>query len=109
MTKLFYDHLIIIEEVLAMLNKHSIPNNEQREIMELVDLLMHQEILSTILTHLPNGHHEFFLIRFHALPHDKRIIEFINEKSGKDMEKEILKTVNSVKKKVAHEISQHAK
>jgi hypothetical protein len=104
MTKLFYDHLIIIEEVTEVLVTHQLTQRECQEILELVDRAMHSEILNTIFKHLPKPHHEMFLVHLHAAPHDRKILEFIKEKSAVDIEKEILKTANAVKKKVIKEI-----
>lgn len=104
MTKLFYDHLIIIEEVTEVLVTHQLTQRECEEILELVDKAMHSEILNTIFKHLPKPHHEMFLIHFHAAPHDKKILEFLKDKSAVDIEKEILKTANRVKKNVLKEI-----
>jgi hypothetical protein len=104
MSKLFYDHLIIIEEVTQVLITHQLTQEECQQILDLVDRTMHSEILGTIFKHLPKPHHEQFLIHFHAAPHDKKILNFIIDKSGKDMEKEILKTANKVKAKVLKEI-----
>jgi hypothetical protein len=104
MNKVFYDHLIIIEEVITIIDAHDIDAQEKKQIMDLVEQTLHQEILNTVFNHLPKDHHETFLIHFNAVPHDRKIIDFIKDKSGVDIEKEILKTANSVKKKIIKEI-----
>ena len=100
MSKIFYDHLIIIEEITLVLDKHNLNIKERQEILNYVDQSMHHHILDTILTHLPKHHHEQFLSKFHAVPHDTKLIEFIKEKVNIDIEKEILKVANKVKKEV---------
>jgi hypothetical protein len=65
---------------------------------------MHQEILTTILTLLPRKHHEEFLIRFHAAPHDASLLVYLKDRSVVDVEKEILKAANNVKKTLIKEI-----
>ena len=102
--KLFYDHLILIEEIEITLTTKQITREECEEILHLVDKTMHSEILHKILSHLPHIHHEEFLIRFHATPHDISLMKFLKEHTLVDIEKEILKTANSVKKKVLKEI-----
>ena len=104
MTKLFYDHLIIIEEIVEVLSRHKLSQKEQEEMLDLVDQTLHQEILATIMQHLPKDGHEAFLIHFHATPHDRKILDFLKEKSSIDIEKEILKTVDKVKKNVLKKI-----
>jgi hypothetical protein len=104
MTKLFYDHLIIIEEVVALFEQHGIGTAERRQLLSLIDTTMHQEILTTILTLLPRKHHEEFLIRFHAAPHDASLLVYLKDRSVVDVEKEILKAANNVKKTLIKEI-----
>ena len=62
------------------------------------------KILHKILKHLPHHHHEEFLNRLHTAPHDKSIMTFLKDHTAVDMEKEILRVANSVKKKVMKEI-----
>ncbi len=104
MKKIFYDHLIVIEEINAIFDLHGIPPAEQKELIEIIDKTMHHEILGAILTHLPREHHEEFLIRFHSSPHDASLMTFLAERTSIDIEKEIFKAANAVKKKVIKEI-----
>jgi len=97
MTKLFYDHLIIIEEIVEVLSSHTLTKIEREEILDLVDQALHQEILNTILIHLPKEKHEVFLQYMHAIPHSKKILEFLRNNTSVDIEKEILKTAGRVK------------
>jgi hypothetical protein len=105
MNKIFYDHLIIIEEVVTIIDAHDIDAQEKKQIMDLVEQTLHQEALNTVFTHLPKDHHETFLIHFNAAPHDRKILDFVKDKSGVDIEKAILKTANTVKKKIMKEIT----
>ncbi len=104
MSKVFYDHLIVIEEITAVFDLHGIPPTEQRELIQLIDKTMHHEILHIILKYLPEHHHEKFLTRFHAAPHDTSLMTYLQDRVPIDIEKEILKAANSVKKKVIKEI-----
>lgn len=104
MAKLFFDHLIIFEELVAVLDSHKLTPQERRQLIELMDQTLHQEILATILKLLPKEHHEPFLVRFHATPDDRRILEFLHEKSGISIEKAILTTAEKVKRKIQQDI-----
>jgi hypothetical protein len=106
MTKIFYDHLIIIEEVVAVLDTHDLTSTQKQEFLDLIDQTMHQDILNTILTLLPREHHETFLAKFHASPGDHLLMTFLKEHSPADMEKEILKSALKVKKQILKEIEQ---
>lgn len=104
MAKLFYDHLIIIEEVISVLDSYNLSSIEREQILDLIDQTMQQEILATVLSNIPKQHHELFLSYLHVAPQDKKIIEFVREKGGDNIEKQILKTANRVKKKILKEI-----
>lgn len=100
MSKVFYDHLIIIEEIVLFLDKHEINQERKKEILTYVDQTMHHHILDTILTHLPKHHHEQFLKKFYSAPYDVSLIQFLKEKVEADIEAEILKTADKVKKEI---------
>lgn len=104
MNKIFYDHLIIIEEITEVLATHQLTRDESEEILHLVDKTMHTEILQSILKHLPHHHHEEFLTKFHAMPHDISLMRYLKEHTVVDIEKVILLTANKVKKTVLREI-----
>lgn len=105
MAKLFYDHLVIIEEVIIALSKNQVSKEEIDAVVATVDEMMHHEVVGVVLTHLPRAHHEEFLHKLANHPNDLGLLSFINEKSGKNMEFEIIKTANKVKKKVLREIA----
>lgn len=100
MSKIFYDHLIIIEEITAVLDKHNLSHKERTEILKLIDETLHHDILDIILTHLPKNHHETFLTKFHHAPHDIKLISFLKEATNLDIEKEILNQANKTKKEL---------
>ena len=100
MTKIFYDHLIIIEEVIAVLDEHTIPIDKRAEFLKLIDQTLHHEILDVILTHLPKEKHEMFLTQFHRAPHDPSLMSLLKEHVKVDIEKVILTRVNATKKKL---------
>lgn len=100
MSKIFYDHLIIIEEVIAVLDEHKLSPKERTELLQLMDQTLHHRILDVILTLLPKEHHETFLTRFHKAPHDPGLIPFLKERTNKDIEKVILSEANKTKKEL---------
>lgn len=106
MTKIFYDHLVIIEEIVTVLDTHALDAAEKLKLMSLVDETMHHSILDTILTLLPKEHHEEFFIQFHANPGNHTLMSFLKEKTNRDVEKAILKRASEVKKQILKEIEQ---
>jgi hypothetical protein len=104
MAKLFYDHLVVIEEIIVALTREQVSKEELDLLLATIDETLHHEILTTILTHLPKAHHEEFLHKYTHQPHDTGILAYLHEKSGKNMELEIMKTVEKIKKDIFAEI-----
>lgn len=105
MSKLFYDHLIIIEELEGILRDVEEPE-EKEELHRLVDEIVHHRVLGCILDYLPRVHHEEFLDRFHKAPYDESLINYLQEKTAKeiDIEEKIKEEVGKLKKELLAEI-----
>lgn len=91
MNKIFYDHLVGIDEITALVDG---------DLVDLMDNTMHHHILDEILTHLPVEHHKAFLERLAHAPHDPGLLIFIQEVTVIDIEKAITKRANAVKKEL---------
>lgn len=89
MSKLFYDHIIELNEIEDSLNQSAISHEEKLEIWKIIDAITHYKILHRILSVLPKDHHHTFLSRFHESPFDEEILDYLNENSPKDMIEEI--------------------
>lgn len=100
MSKLFYDHLIIIEEIVAVLDEHKLKAAERAKILELMDATLQNEILDVIFTYLPREKHEEFLEKFHAAPHDLRLMQYLKDNSAVNIELAILDRANKTKRKL---------
>lgn len=98
MSKIFYDHLIVIEEVLEVLDTHELNPKERFELLNLIDQTLHHHILDEILALLPKVSHEEFLKKFHENPSDSSLLPFIREKSKTDVDKAIMNRANQTKK-----------
>lgn len=109
MRHVFYTHLIIIEEVEEALDAHVSHAEERAQALSLIHETLHNEIMDLILTALPRTHHTAFLAQFEVSPHDDELLTFINTHTGRDMEKEILKKANAVKKALIKDIKKHTK
>ena len=97
--KIFYDEIIQIGELMTHIQHLEIDTQEKEELAQMVDETVHHEMLSVILTHLPEEHHEEFLERFQAKPHDPSLLEYLKvkvegieeklEKKGKEIREKI--------------------
>lgn len=107
MSKLFYDHLIVIEEIVAVLDEHRLPPRDRAKILELMDATLQNEILDVIFTYLPREKHEEFLEKFHAAPHDTGLMQYLKDNSPVNIELAILDRANKTKRKFLKEVSKH--
>lgn len=104
MSKLFYDHLIVMEEVVAVLAAHHLGQKEQAQILSLMDQTLQHEILDIIFTYLPEDVHGEFLQRFHASPGDPQLMQFIRDHADVNIELAILDRANKTKTKLLKEV-----
>lgn len=109
MSKIFYDHLIVIEEVIAVLDQYKLSNKERQELLALIDETLHHEVLDVILSCLPESLHNEFLTKFHKAPHDPALITYLKEKSDINVELAILGRVNTVKRKLIKHVEKFGK
>jgi len=104
MSKVFFDHLVIREEITAELDLHAIDPEEREELIQLVDEILHHHVLNVILNHLPKEHHLDFAKRLHEAPHDPGILEYVKTKVTIDIEDELKKHAAKIKKDILADI-----
>ena len=104
MSKVFYDHLVVIDDIVVELDRHEIPPADREQFLKNLDEVLHHHILDTVLLFLPREHHDHFLDRFAREPHHPNILDFLKEKTKVDIEHEIKQTVDYVKKKILKDI-----
>ena len=105
MSKLFYDHLIVIEEIVAVLDEHKLSLKDRAKILELMDATLQHEILDVIFSYLPREKHEEFLEKFHGAPHDPTLMQFLKNNSAVNIELAILGRANKTKRKLLRELT----
>lgn len=104
MSKLFYDHLIVLEEVEIELGKFSMDKEEKQELEHLIEEMIHHRVMDRILTHLPRHHHAEFLDRFHKAPYDPELIAYLNERIEESVEEHIQDEIGKLKKEILEDI-----
>ncbi len=107
MSKLFYDYLIELPEIDLAIKEEKLESEEREELQKLVDEMIHHRVLVCILDHLPREHHEEFLERFHAAPHDETLIIFLEEKTPAEIsiEEKIREEIQKLKQKLLDNIN----
>lgn len=109
MTKVFYDHLLLIEEIFVEIDTLNLPAKQKQEVRALVDEIFHQRVITHILDLLPRSHHEEFLKRLHASPHDVRHLIFLQELVEVDVHSELLRLGEKIKKELRRDFKKHKK
>ncbi len=104
MSKLFYDHLIVIEEVIIVFEEHELSKEDQKELLHLIDETLEHEILNLILTHLPKELHEPFFAKLARAPHDPNILTYLQDHMPINVTEAILIQANTVKRGVIKQI-----
>ena len=108
MSKLFYDHLIVFEEIIYEIEGSNLHPEDKKQAKKLADEIIHHKVLIFILDHLPKAHHEEFLTRFYKAPYDLGHFKFLEEKIKHDIKSELIILGEKVKKEIFAEIKKHA-
>ena len=104
MSKLFFDHLVIREEITAHLDTFVMDQEEKEEIIRIIDENLHHHVLNVILNHLPKEHHATFMELVIKTPHDPSVLDFVKSKVEVDIEEEIKNIAARIKKEILSEI-----
>ncbi len=103
--KIFYDHLVIREDISKELRNYNLTVEEHIEILKSSDEMIHLEVLDVILTSLPKEKHHEFLEKMHAAPQDKKLLEYVSL----EVQEEIKTRADKVKKQILSEIKRSQK
>ncbi len=104
MSKLFYDHLILIDEIIVEIETLRIDVQTKQKVKKTVDELVNYKVMTRILDLLPKNHHEEFLKEFHRSPADIRHLQFIQNRVETDVAKELVKLGEEIKKEIRKEL-----
>jgi hypothetical protein len=104
MSKIFYDHLVVLEEVDVEIKNISKTIEEKEELWKLVDEIVNHRLMITILDKLPIENHSEFLSNFYDAPHDPAHFDYLNQKIEDKIEEVIVREVENLKKELLHEI-----
>jgi hypothetical protein len=104
MSKVFYDHLIVFEDLEVEIKEVAKTSEEREELWQIVDEIIHHKVLGCVFDKLPQEYHDEFLNKFHKAPYDDGIIAYIDDKL--DVEDSIEKVIRKELKLLANEILQ---
>ncbi len=104
MSIIFYDYLIVLDEVESEIKATAKTREEKEELWQIVDETLHHRIMDVILSRLPRESHEEFLEKFTQSPHDRQLISYLREKIKDDVEVIIHEEIAKLKKEILSEI-----
>jgi hypothetical protein len=104
MSKLFFDQLIVLDDVESEIKKVAKSPEEREELWGLVDEMIHHRVLGCILDKLPRESHEEFLGKYHAAPHDEGLFGYLKEKIGDNVEELIQTEIGGLAYELLEEI-----
>ncbi|OGM20318.1 hypothetical protein A2714_04705 [Candidatus Woesebacteria bacterium RIFCSPHIGHO2_01_FULL_38_9] len=104
MSHIFYDHLIILEEVEIEVKNIASSSEEREELWKLIDEIIHHRVLESIFDILPREHHEEFLTKFHEAPYHEELFNYLKEKTQQDVEKVLSEKIQALEKEILKEI-----
>jgi len=100
MSKIFYDHLIVLEEVDTQIKSLAETEDERKELWDLVDDMVQKKVMDRIFSLLPSQDHEEFLGLFHEKPHDESLLSYLAEKIQDNIEEKIKSDVEDLKEEI---------
>ncbi|OGY07178.1 MAG: hypothetical protein A3D24_03710 [Candidatus Blackburnbacteria bacterium RIFCSPHIGHO2_02_FULL_39_13] len=104
MSKVFYDKYLVFEEIEIELGKLNLEKEERQEIEVLIDEMIHHRMMDKILSHLPREHHEEFLDKFHKIPYDESLLQYLDERIETSVEQHIKDEMQKLKKEILEDI-----
>ena len=97
MSKLFFDHLVSLEEVEIEIRKNASSKEEREELWKLVDGIVNHKVMEKVLDNLPRDNHEEFLELFHKCPYDEQVIfGYLKGKTMQDIEEVLRKDLENI-------------
>ena len=104
MSRIFYDHLVVLEEMEVAIKDVVITPEEKEEIWKLIDEIVHQKMLITLINNLPNKHHDEFLGKFYQCPYDESLLDYLQERTEEDVFSIIKNEIDQIQKEIIQEL-----
>ena len=104
MSKLFFDQLVVLDDIDGEIKKLTKSREEKEELWQLVDEMVHHRGLGCVLDALPRGNHDEFLEKFHTAPHDESLMDFLREKVGDNIDELIRQEIGGLAFELLEEI-----
>lgn len=99
-TTKFYSHLINLSDLKKQLGVLKLNAEELEDIHTIIDDIFDHHIIDSLLDILPSTHHEEFISLHNDSPHDRKLLDFLQDKTTTDAEIKIITTAEIIKKEI---------
>ncbi len=96
MSKVYYDHLIVLDDIEKKIKKIAQTQEEREELWQLVDDIIHHRVLACVLDNLPKDNHKEFLGMFHEAPHSLNLMDYLKERIKENIEELIKQEIGGL-------------
>lgn len=105
MSKLFFDHLIVLSEVDRKIKSLAKNQEEKEELWGLIDEIVHHRVFDLILGKLPKEKHIEFMEMFHKCPNDEvYIMSYLEKATGENLGDYIKEEFKKFEKEILSEL-----
>lgn len=101
---IFYDYLIDLEILAKKVNSSLESTEEKEEMWQLIDEMIHHRVVGCILDRLPSEHHNEFIGRLTDEPYNSKLVGYLVERIGDDIEELIRKEVGTIEEELLSQI-----
>jgi hypothetical protein len=106
MSKVYYDHLIVLDDIENKIKDIAETREEKEELWQLVDDIIHNRVLVCVLDNLPKDHHEEFLGMFHEAPHSLSLMDYLKERIKDNIEELIKQEIGGLATELLEELQE---
>lgn len=96
MNKLFYSHLVDLQDLEKLLSHESVDENDRTTLLATAHETIHIEVVHFILNNIPHHERHMFLKYVETKPHDDGLWVYVN-KSIDDAESKLTRLITQVK------------
>jgi len=107
MSILFYDHLVKKEPIIILIDRSEEPDNRKFKAKQLIDDIIHHELLHFILERLEDHKHHTFLSLIEERPYDPEIIAYLQDHISPQIESEIERFADELIEKIKTDFENH--
>lgn len=104
MSKVYYDHLIVLDDIENKIKDIAETQEEKEELWQIVDDIIHNRVLVCVLDNLPKDYHEEFLGMFNEAPYSLSLMDYLKERIKENIEELIKQEIGGLATELLEEL-----